>query len=198
MTHSILTRSRFAGLTSALALSMSALVGAAQADGRTSIFFEGEPYANVCSAGAKIAEHDSITTRNACERALQTGFLTPWQEAGTHVNLGIIEMRRGDTSAALAAFETAREIEPDMPNLSLNISSALIREGRFAEAADVLDKLDDVSDTQRPAALYNRAVARMELNQLSAAYGDLQAALALKPDYANAQALISRFNISGS
>jgi tetratricopeptide (TPR) repeat protein len=113
----------------------------------------------------------------------------------THVNRGILRLRRGDLEGALEDFDMATRLDPNEPEAYLNRGSVLLRNAR---AVDAISQFDTAiaKNTRRPAlAHYARAVAYEEAGNVRAAYRDYQRAAELAPDWSQPRAELSRFQV---
>jgi tetratricopeptide (TPR) repeat protein len=109
--------------------------------------------------------------------------------ARAYLNLGVLESREEKLPAAVALFEQAAALDPDLPQLQYSLGAARFSAGQFSEAAVALQRALDAApeniDLRRMLALawlnsgaYPKAVellavdpARQELPQLQYAYG---------------------------
>ncbi|MBV9265754.1 MAG: tetratricopeptide repeat protein [Acidobacteriaceae bacterium] len=102
--------------------------------------------------------------------------------------LGEAYNRFGDTAAAQAAFETAIALKPDYGIAQSNLGQVLLARGDIAGAAKHLDRAvallggtDEAADTH-----YVRAKAYTAQNQSDKAAGELEQAVRLRPNFAEA------------
>ena len=113
----------------------------------------------------------------------------------THVNRGILRLRRGQVDAAIADFDQAITLDPRQPEAYLNKGAALIRLENPAEAQRLFTVALE-RNTQRPEiAHFGRAIANEELGNLRAAYNDYQRASQLDPNWQEPRIELSRFRI---
>jgi tetratricopeptide (TPR) repeat protein len=113
----------------------------------------------------------------------------------THVNRGILRLRRGDVVGALADFDAATALDPQEPEAYLNRGSALLRQQQAAVAITQFDAAI-AKQTRRPElAYYGRAIAHEESGNVSAAYRDYMQASQLAPRWQQPRRELSRFRI---
>lgn len=114
----------------------------------------------------------------------------------THVNRGILRLRRGNTVAAMADFNEATRLNPNEPEAYLNRGNVLLRD---AQAADAISQFDSAisRQTRRPAlAYYGRGVAHEEAGNLRAAYRDYRRASELAPGWDSPRVELARFRVT--
>jgi Flp pilus assembly protein TadD len=116
----------------------------------------------------------------------------------TYVNRGILRLRRGDLSGAMADFDAATALNPDEPEAYLNRASALLRREEVAGAISQFDTAL-AKQTRRPAiAHYGRAVAHEEAGNVRAAYNDYLRASQLAPGWDDPRRELSRFRVTAN
>jgi Flp pilus assembly protein TadD len=113
----------------------------------------------------------------------------------THVNRGILRLRRGDMVGALADFDAATALNPDEPEAYLNRATALLRQQQVAGAITQYDAAI-ARQTRRPElAYYGRGVAHEEAGNVSAAYRDYKQASQLAPRWDQPRRELARFRV---
>lgn len=143
------------------------------------------------------AEYDRPTQESleVCNRALSEEALSMRDRAATFVNRGIVHMRAANADRAVADFDSALEINAELPEAYVNKGILKVRTGQDQEAIDLLTKGLSM-DTSRPEiAYYTRAIAYELLGNTRAAYNDYKQAAALKPDWAEPTQQLSRFTV---
>ena len=131
-----------------------------------------------------------------CDQALLEER-NPEVTVATHVNRGILRLRRGDTVGALADFDAATAINPEEPEAYLNRAAALLRQEQVAGAITQFDTAI-AKQTRRPAlAYYGRAVAHEEAGNVRAAYRDYRRASELAPSWDQPRLELTRFRVAG-
>lgn len=131
-----------------------------------------------------------------CDEALSEERANPTLLVATHVNRGILRLRRGDTAGALADFDAATRLNPDEPEAYLNRASALLRKQEVSGAISEFDTAI-AKQTRRPAlAYFGRAVAHEEAGNIRAAYRDYVRASELAPSWPEPRAELTRFRVT--
>ena len=136
-----------------------------------------------------------LGTIKTCQTAL-TEALSNKDLAATHVNLGILLMRKGDYVDAQSSYEDAIKLRPKLAEAYINYAASLIYTERYTEAVSAVDTAIELGTDQMPEALYNRAIAYDRLKDYKSAYKDLKQALVLRPDWAPAMKSISGYQVS--
>ena len=130
-----------------------------------------------------------------CDQALIEERTNEELTVATHVNRGILRLRRGDTVGALADFDAATALNPDEPEAYLNRASALLRQQQLARAITQFDAAI-AKQTRRPAlAYYGRAIAHEEAGNVRAAYRDYRRASELSPSWDEPRRELARFRV---
>jgi tetratricopeptide (TPR) repeat protein len=137
-------------------------------------------------------ERDSLVL---CDLALNHDFLTRQDRAATFVNRGVIYLRRGAETRALADFERSAALNPGVGEAHLMRGVALLELGRVGEANEALTHAISLN-VERPArAYYYRGAAREEAGDTQAAYADYRRAADLAPDWASPRTELARFRV---
>ncbi len=153
------------------------------------------------SPAARCYEHAAAgrTDRGAladCDRALETVSVQRHDRAATHINRGVILMRRGNSEAALADYDSAEQSGlSDQAALALNRSSALIRLSRFSEAVEQTELVIGLGDRNLAEAWFNRGVAMEFMGEIETAYRSYRRALDLRPDWSLPAQEMARFTV---
>lgn len=159
-----------------------------------SVLTVGGAYAYSCY---QAADGDGATTASldACSRALTEEALTPQDRAATHVNRGILLLRRANLNQADADFDAALRLNPQEPEAWLNKA---ILNARYRKSADALPYVAKALEngTHRPAiAYFVRAMANEDSGKIGAAYQDFQRARTLDPKWAEPALELQRFQV---
>jgi tetratricopeptide (TPR) repeat protein len=132
-----------------------------------------------------------------CDRALAEEVLPAYETVATHVNRGILRLRRGNGEDAIADFDAAIARDPHQPEAYLNKGVALMRNGDSPATALPLFTTALEKKTQRPAIAYlGRGMAHELLGDLKAAYLDYQRASAADPKWHQPRAELARFTVT--
>lgn len=140
-----------------------------------------------------MADRASIQT---CTLALETEPLRRLDRARTHVNRGIIHLRRKTLSAAADDFDAAQAMEPTIAEIYVNRGAVLIASGRYGEGLVQIDRGLALGAEEPQKAYYNRALAHEGLNNLKAAYYDYRRAAELDPEWDAPRRELARFTLS--
>jgi len=129
-----------------------------------------------------------------CGSALRDRHLSARDRGATLVNRGVVKLHAKRYAAAVADFDAALAVAPDLVEAMVNKGIALIEAGRPADAVVVLDAaIAAVPD--RATAWYARAMANEEAGATRAAYEDYVRAAALAPDWAEPAEQLKRFTV---
>jgi tetratricopeptide (TPR) repeat protein len=150
-----------------------------------------------CSRAA-LGGSDSAQALETCDRALELGVLRGRNLAGTHVNRGVLLMRRGATQAALEAFEQGVAIDPTLGEAFVDRGIARVALGQVAEGVADIDRGLELGLATPEQAYYHRAIAREQLNDVKGAYLDYRKAAELKPDWTSPRRELARFRLTGA
>lgn len=133
-----------------------------------------------------------------CDRALAEQALNVRDRAATFVNRGILHMRERTLAAAIADYEQAIRLKPDLAEAYVNKGIALVHAGgRHGEAIELISRGLALDPVQPEVAYYTRAVANESLGRTRAAYEDYRQAAALKPDWEEPRTQLKRFSVVG-
>ena len=167
-------------------LLLSALPASAQ------VMVLGEGPAEACYRAALTGDQGSRSALEDCDKALD-GLLSRKDTAATYVNRGVLLMRKGTFERAIADYEDALAIRPDLPEAHINHGVALFHLQDYTAAKPAYDTALSLGTEREAIARYNRALVFEKLGDLRAAYDDLQAVVALKPDWEQARETLSRY-----
>ena len=180
---------RFAVLCLAVAAgSVSSPAGAA-------VTIIGGGLARECFLAAEF-RHDRTMALDVCNRALQTESLKRRDRAATLVNRGIIHMQARDIQRALADYDTALAMMPDLAEAHVNRGIALLHKGGAdQEAIAALTRGLELRPMRPEVAYYTRAVAHEIMGDARAAFDDYQAAAAARPGWEDPIEQLKRFSV---
>lgn len=169
-----------------------AVAGPAQA----SVIVLGNTDARLCYQAADSPMMPAARDVRRCDDALLREALSAYEVVATHVNRGILRLRRGMVDAAIADFDRAIALDSGQAEAYLNKGAALMRrDGRSAEAVQLFTIALE-RNTMRPAlAHYGRAVANETLGNIPAAYRDYRQASRLAPEWREPQRELTRFRV---
>lgn len=173
----------------------SLLLAASASTASAQMMVIGSGDATQCYNYAKSGNQGTHTALKTCTAAFTS--LTSYNDmAATHVNRGILYMRKGDQTAATKDYETALEMDASLTEAYVNLGASLIHQDRLDEALVVLNTaLEDTESDTRAAALVNRAIIHDRRDEARAAYFDLKAADALQPGWPLVETMLSRYTV---
>lgn len=144
-------------------------------------------------------EHGQIQLSKAitiCDIALNTEQLRPKDRAATFTNRGILYMRQGDNTQALADYQKSIDLVPGLKEAKVNLGAALYNLKRYPEAMSALNEGIGVANPDAQAVgYYNRALTHEKLGDVQSAYADFRHALEIKPEFPQAAQQIARFTV---
>jgi len=155
----------------------------------------GEGAAAQCYRYAIQGNQGSHTAIKTCTEAFGQGIAVK-DRAATHVNRGILLMRKEKHTKAIKDYKAALKLRPKLTEAHVNLGAALIHLDELDDALIALNTAleDETSDT-RPAALVNRAILYDRQEKYNLAYRDLKAADLLKPDWDMIDNLLARYTL---
>ncbi len=155
----------------------------------------GSTSARMCFEAADSPMRPSNRAVQYCNTALSEEALSRHDTVATHVNRGILRLRRGQVEAAIADFDTAIEMDPNQPESYLNKGAALIRQNNAADARQLFSIALERNTTRPAIAHFGRAIANEELGNVREAYQDYRRASELDPDWSDPQTELRRFRV---
>ena len=96
------------------------------------------------------------------------------KSVATHVNRGILRLRRGMVDEAIADFDQAIALDPNQPEAYLNKGAALLQRQNPSEAVQLFTVALERNTTRPAIAHYGRAIANEQLGNVREAYHDYQ------------------------
>lgn len=148
-----------------------------------------------CSDAAQMASSirsASRTDLDDCNRALDMVALRQRDRAATLVNRGILESALGDQGAAMASYEKALVVMPELPEPWVGRGNVLFLRGDPAGAIAAYDKALTMGISRRHVVLLNRGMAREARGELQSAEQDYREALLIAPEWLLAKAKLER------
>lgn len=131
-----------------------------------------------------------------CNLALSEELMTRDTRVATLVNRAILRMRQGDLQNANGDFNRAIALQPNEPELWLNMSLAQLDAGNSRAAAQLADRALELRTRQPAVAYYVRGLAREMNGDIDAAYADLVKARNLAPAWNEPARELSRYQVS--
>ncbi|NNC38336.1 MAG: tetratricopeptide repeat protein [Acidimicrobiales bacterium] len=155
----------------------------------------GNGAAKDCYHSVKHGDPGRIGTIKACEGALDELSLKLKDRAATHVNIGILYMRKKDYEEAEEHYNKALKMADNVSEIHINLSANYIYTGRYQEAITAANTAIEMGTDKMPEVLFNRAMAYDHLKQYTKAYNDLKKALELRPDWPVALNAIDNYEV---
>lgn len=178
-------------------LILAALVTASAIPAAASVVVIGSTNARLCYEAADSPSLPLPRSLRECDEALLRENLTQYERVATHVNRGILLLRRNLVDSAISDFDRAIDLDPEQPEAYLNKGAAMIRRQDPASAMQLFTVALE-RNTRRPAvAHYGRAVANEALGNIPAAYRDFRRASELDPEWREPRTELARFRVVG-
>jgi tetratricopeptide (TPR) repeat protein len=179
-----------------LPIALSALIaaGALASTGYASTKVYGSGLASSCSKLA-IAGFSDRRTLDTCNLAIEQEAMGRENAAKTHVNRGVILLRRANLDSAAADFGRAERLMPSLPEIYINRGVVLIKQKRWAEAVAQLDKGISLNPDELEKAYFNRALAREQVDDVRGAYLDFRKASELAPEWDAPKKELMRYTV---
>lgn len=154
----------------------------------------GENPAHACfdAAQGRVA---TLSDMESCRLAVELPELTRADRMASWVNYGIMLRKRGQPEAAITAYDQAAALSPDLAEIYLNRSAARGQLGLDDQALADLNRAIALGPQRPEAAYVYRALLWERAGGYQAAWRDLQAALAIQPDYAPALRALARYQV---
>ena len=139
---------------------------------------------------------DARSGVETCNKALSDEPLTAKDRAATHDNRGVMLDALGKTDEAAADFQRAIALDPSLGDPHVNMGSVLIKQRRYAEALDSINKGLALGMSFPHVGYYDRALAEEMLGQYKEAYYDFKKVLELQPGYPGAEERLKDFIVT--
>jgi tetratricopeptide (TPR) repeat protein len=176
----------------ALATGGFLLAGIAQASAVVVVI--GSSIAHSCFVAAKTGAN-AVDGIAMCSEALKEEGLSPHDEAGTHVNRGVLENILGQQDNALSDFNQALSIYP-LGDAYIDRGATLISLSRYDEAMADINKGIDLGPSYPHIGYYNRAVAEELMGRWKESYYDFKHVLELEPNFTKASDQLKNFIVT--
>lgn len=154
----------------------------------------GNGQAASCYSYAKTGNQGSHSAIKTCQAALNDP-IGQKDIAATHVNLGLLLMRKGELEKAEEQYKIALDMRPETTEVYINYGAALIQMNREDEALDHLNKALELNTPRMIEALYNRAIIYHQKEKFSLAYKDLKTILDMSPEFEPAKNFIDIYDV---
>lgn len=164
------------------------------APGQPQTIILGHGHAADCSRLALRGKFDQAAL-GVCTLAIEQDNLRRQDAAKTHVNRGVIHMRRGSLDKAAKDFDGAERLMPDLGEIFVNRGAVLMKQSRWEEAIAQFDQGIALRPDELEKAYFNRGLAREQVDDLNGAYADLKMAASLKPDWPAPRTEMERYTV---
>lgn len=155
----------------------------------------GNGAAKDCYHSVKHGDPGRFGTIKSCETALNEISLKLKDRAATHVNIGILYMRRKNYEKSDAHYKKALKMADNVAEIHINLSANYIYTGQYQDALAAANTAIEIGTDKMPEVLFNRAMAYDHLKQYTKAYNDLKKALELRPDWPVALSAIDNYEV---
>lgn len=176
-------------------LLLAAWLAAAAFPASASVLVVGSSSARSCYEAADSPLAPDAEDFRSCDQALRDEALVRHDVVATHVNRGILRLRRNQVDAAIRDFDEAIALDPSQPEAYLNKGAALMRLDNAGDALPLFTASLERNTTRPELAHYGRAIANEVLGNLRAAYDDYRRASELRPNWQEPRLELARFRV---
>lgn len=176
-------------------LMIAVLLGAVAAPASASVLVIGNSSARACYEAADSASAPTGADLLSCDHALRNEALDSHDVVATHVNRGILRLRRNQVDLAMSDFDSAIRIDPNEPEAYLNKGAVYIRMENPGAALPLFSAALERNTSRPELAHYGRAIANETLGNVRAAYDDYRRATELSPNWAEPRTELRRFRV---
>jgi tetratricopeptide (TPR) repeat protein len=175
---------------------LAVLLGAAASTSASaSILTIGNSLARMCYEAADSEVRPGIEVVRRCDTALREEALQRFDRMATHVNRGILHLRRGDPTLAISDFDRAIELDPTQPEPYFNKGAAMVRLQNPQAALELFTMALERNPDRPELAHFGRGIAYENLGNVRAAYRDYRRASQLDPEWEEPRAELARFRV---
>lgn len=174
----------------------AALLAGIAVPASASVVVIGNSGARQCFLAADAGGSPDPSDIMTCDMALREEGLVLQDQVATHVNRGILRLRRGQIAAAIADFDAAIALDPRQPEAYLNKGAALMRVDNAREALPLFTASLERNTARPELAHFGRAIANETLGNVEAAYNDYRRASELRPNWEEPRAELRRFRVT--
>ena len=155
----------------------------------------GKGYAHDCFIYAKagIDPYDGV---EVCNQSIDHEPLTIKDRAATFDNRGVMLDLLGRSEKAAADFHQAMALDPKLGDPYVNLGSVLIKQKRFDEALESINKGIELGVSFPHIGYYDRAVAYQLMGRYKEAYYDYEKTLELEPNFTQASDRLKDFVVT--
>ena len=130
-----------------------------------------------------------------CDAAVADRDLSRRDRAASHVNRGVIRLRRTEHADALADFDAAVGLMPALAEAHIDRGAALVMLNRHQEALASLDRGLELGPGKPQNGHFIRGVAREGAGDVKGAYEDFRKAAELDPEWGRPKRELRRFSV---
>jgi tetratricopeptide (TPR) repeat protein len=176
-------------------LLLAVLLAAAASPVSASVVVVGGSAARTCYEAADSPLLPTAADLRGCDQALRDEALVRDDVVATHVNRGILRLRRNQIDAAIRDFDDAIALDPSQPEAYLNKGAALMRVENAGDALPLFTASLERNTLRPELAHFGRAIANETLGNLRAAYDDYRRASELSPNWQEPRTELARFRV---
>jgi tetratricopeptide (TPR) repeat protein len=181
---------------SVLFLGAALLAAAAMAPAQAqTIVSMGKGLAHDCFAYAK-AGVDPYDGVEICNQSIDNEALTVKDRAATYDNRGVMLDMLGRLEKASADFRQSMALDPKLGDPYVNLGSVMIKQKRYDEALESINKGLELGMSFPHIGYYDRAVAYQLLGRYKEAYYDYKKTLELEPNFTQASERLKDFTVT--
>jgi tetratricopeptide (TPR) repeat protein len=155
----------------------------------------GKGLAHDCFAYAK-AGVDPYDGVEICNQSIDNEALTVKDRAATYDNRGVMLDMLGRLEKASADFRQSMALDPKLGDPYVNLGSVLIKQKRYDEALESINKGLALGMSFPHIGYYDRAVAYQLLGRYKEAYYDYKKTLELEPNFTQASDRLKDFTVT--
>ncbi len=144
-------------------------------------------------AKAGVDPYDGVSV---CNQSIDHEPLTTKDRAATFDNRGVMLDLLGKTDKAADDFHQAMMLAPSLGDPYINLGSVQIKQRRFDEALDNINKGIELGVSFPHIGYYDRAVAEEMMGRYKEAYYDYKKALEIEPNFTMASERLKDFTVT--
>lgn len=152
---------------------------------------------NLGNSCYKAVDRGQATERTdaMCTQALADEMLAERDVAATHINRGIVRLRLGRADDAMADFNAALEIDPNLGDAFTNRAAAHVAQGDQQSALDDLNTALGMKLERPEVAYFGRAMVLEDMGRVKEAYYDYKRAAELAPEWEAPRVELTRYRV---
>ena len=154
----------------------------------------GKGYAHDCFIYAK-AGTDPYDGVEVCNQAIKFETMGLKDRAATYDNRGVMLDLLGRGDKAAEDFRQSMALNPELGDPYVNLGSVQIKQKRFDEALDNINKGIELGVSFPQFGYYDRAIAYQLLGRYKEAYYDYKKSVELEPSFSAAEERLKDFTV---